>query len=161
MAGLNLLQCRAVFGILVVRADSLLDCLQQRRNGLDQLDEDAREIQEFLMRDKDRHGALDAIKTRTGIARAQTGVDQLFANVTGQLGTPSPQNVLIQVLALPKIGETLMGFHRAIECQAVPDLQPAHGVVFSRAANRASRDSRGSGLARPEVRWPASPIAQK
>ena len=75
--------------------------------------------------EKDRRGALDAIKTRTGIARAQTGVGQLFANVTGQLGTPSPQNILIQVLALPKIGETLEGFHRAIECHAMFDLPPA------------------------------------
>ena len=109
----------------VVRADSLLDCLQQRRNGLDQLDEDAREIQEEARRDRGRHGALEAIKARTGIARAQTGVDQLFANFTGQLGTPSPQNVLIQVLALPKIGETLEGFHRAIECHSVPELPTA------------------------------------
>jgi hypothetical protein len=93
----------------VFRADSLMDYVQQRQTRLDSLDDDARQIQEEAMHEQDRHGALDAIKTRTGIARAQQGYCDLWGRVTGEFGGAAPvqQNILVQVLSLPKIGETL------------------------------------------------------
>lgn len=107
----------------VVRADSLLDYLQERRDGLDRLDEDAQQIQEEARREKDRHGALEAIKTRTGIARAQQGYCDLWGRLTGEAGgTLVQQNVIWNILAIPKLGESLENLHPAIECQTVPEL---------------------------------------
>lgn len=92
----------------VFRAESLLDYLQERRDGLDRLDEDARQIQEEARREKDRHCALDAIKTRTGIARAQQGYCDLWGRLTGEAaGTLLQQNIIWQILAIPKLGESL------------------------------------------------------
>jgi hypothetical protein len=73
----------------VVRADSLMDYMQHQRAVLDGLDEDAREVQQEAKREKDGHGVLDAIKTRTGIARAQQGYCDLWGRVTGQFGAPA------------------------------------------------------------------------
>jgi hypothetical protein len=115
----------------VVRADRLMDYMQQRRAVLDGLDEDAWEVQQEAKRKKDGHGVLEAIKTRTGIARAQQGYCDLWGRVTGEFDLPAPvhQNVLIQVISMPKIGEE-MG--PAVECQDQPaELPPGPGDGFT------------------------------
>jgi hypothetical protein len=118
----TLVQARADQGLL--RADSLMDYLQRRRAGLDQMDEDVREIQQDAKRENDRHGVLEAVKTRTGIVGKQLQLADLLGRATGEFGGAAPvqQNILVQVLSIPKIGERLEDFRPAIECQAVPEL---------------------------------------
>jgi hypothetical protein len=93
----------------VVRAGGLMDYLQRRQAGLEQMDEDVREIQQEAKRENDRHGVLEAVKTRAGIVSKQLQLADLFGRATGEFGGAAPvqQNILVQVLSLPKIGETL------------------------------------------------------
>jgi hypothetical protein len=62
----------------VFRTDSLLGYLQERRAGLDEMDEDVREIQQEAKRENDRHGVLEAVKIRTGIVGKQLQLADLL-----------------------------------------------------------------------------------
>jgi hypothetical protein len=106
-----------------------MDYLQRRRAGLDQMDEDVREVQADAKRENDRHGVLEAVKTRAGIVGKQLQLADLLGRATGEFGGAAPvqQNIVVQVLSLPKIGESLPNLDGVIEAAAAP-LLPGTGA---------------------------------
>jgi len=70
--------------------------VQHREAGLEQLDDDTRQIQETSMAENDRYGALDAIKVRTAIARERRGYLDLFGQLSGELAHANPSATLVQ-----------------------------------------------------------------
>ena len=87
----------------LMRADNLLAHVQHREAGLEQLDEDTRQIQETAMAENDRDGALDAIKVRTVIARERRAYLELFGQLSDELAHADLSATRVQVILLPRL----------------------------------------------------------